>query len=235
MNTELRLAPCAGTSTPTGSRSRGRRTRRSARLSQPLDVGPPVPDRRLGRRPVLRGLHDPRRVGAGDRARPRRADGRCQPVPQPGADGQDGHDARPHQQRPGVPGHRLGVERRRGARLRHRVRRVAGRAAALAARGAAGDARHAPRRGAVRAPGRAIRSITCATTRCPCRRTCRCSSAVAARTSRCASSRATAMPTNIGFAAGWRASFARSRRCAGTARRWAATTARSSGRSTPAR
>ena len=145
--------------------------------------------------PMFEGYLDARRLGAGDQAHPGGADGRGQPVPQPGARGQDGHAARPHQRRPSISGHRLGVERDRGEGVRHRVWRVARGAAALAARGAAGDARHAPRRASRRPPDRATARTACATTRRRCREHCRCSSAAAATTSRCASSRATATRT----------------------------------------
>ena len=54
-----------------------------------------------------------------------RPDGRGQHVPQPGARGEDDHDARPHQRRAGGPRHRRRLVRDRARRLRHRVRRIA--------------------------------------------------------------------------------------------------------------
>ena len=62
--------------------------------------------------PIFEGWLTLRRLGAGDRADPHRPDGRRQHVPRTGADGQDGHDARPHLERSGDPRHR----RRPGSR-----------------------------------------------------------------------------------------------------------------------
>ena len=72
------------------------------------------------------------------------------PYPQPGAGGQDGHPAGPHDRRAGDLRPRRGVEQRGGRRLRDRVRRLARGAAALARGGGGHRPRHAPRGGAQR-------------------------------------------------------------------------------------
>ena len=110
----IRLAPCAGTSTPTGSRCWTPASEPTASAS--TASGPGTTSTQSSARQTARCSRATwrSRVGAGDVARPDRADGRRQSVPQPGPDGKDGHCPGSHQQRAGVPGHRLGVERRRG-------------------------------------------------------------------------------------------------------------------------
>ncbi len=83
-----------------------------------LDVGSPVSDPGRLARPDLRGLPDPRRLGRRDVAGDARADGRCQYLPEPGADGEAGDDARPHEQRAGDPRHRRRLVRARARGLR---------------------------------------------------------------------------------------------------------------------
>ena len=146
----IRSARSAGTSTRPGPTARGRPARRPARLRHALDVGPPVPDRRATRRADPRGLADAGRLGAGHRADPARADGRRQHVPRAVADREDGDDAGPHLERPGDPRHRRRLVREGARGVRPRVRRRLPGAAALARRGAADHARHAPRRAADR-------------------------------------------------------------------------------------
>src|SRR5450759_2863164 len=77
--------------------------RRSSRVFFAVDVGPPLPDRRRPARPHLRGMADDHGLGGHDRARPDWAHGRGEYDPQPGPRGEDGHDARPDQRRPGDP------------------------------------------------------------------------------------------------------------------------------------
>ena len=143
-------------------------------------------------RAQLRGLADAGRLGAGDEADPHRAHGGREHLPGPDAHGQDGDDARPHQQRPRDPRHRRGVVRggARGLRARLRVRLPG--APALAGRGPADHARHARRHGA-RPRGA---TTTTPRTRATCRRrsrpTCRSASAAAASRSRSSWSRSTA-------------------------------------------
>ena len=114
-----------------------------------LDVGPPVPDRRRLARPDLRGLAGPDGLGPGDQRDPDRPDGRREHVPRADPRRQDGHDARPHQQRPGDPRDRRGLVRGGARGLRAAVRRRPAGAPALARRGAAGHPRHARRDRAV--------------------------------------------------------------------------------------
>ncbi len=125
--------------------ARGRRARRPARLRLALDVGPRLPDRRRLPRAELRGLADAGGVGPGDRARPDRADGGGQHVPQPGPRGQDGDDARPRQRRAGHPRRRRCLVRRGARGLRDGVRQRLPGAAPLARRGAPDHARDAGR------------------------------------------------------------------------------------------
>ena len=139
--------PCAGTSTRRGPRS-SKPARRADRLGFDTlwtwDHLYPIVGQ-LGRADP-RGLADPGGVGPGHRADPDRPDGRREHVPRAGAHGQDGDDARPHLRRPGHPRHRRGMVRGGAPRLRHPVRRRLPGAPALAGRGAADHARHAPRR-----------------------------------------------------------------------------------------
>ena len=123
----------------------GRRPRRRPWLRHPLDVGPPVPDRRRLDRPQLRGLADDHGLGAGHAPGPDRADGRREHVPRADAHGQAGDDPRPHLGRPRDPGHRRRVVRRGARGLRARLRLRVPRAAPLAGRGAADHARDARR------------------------------------------------------------------------------------------
>ena len=102
------------------------------------------------RGPMYRGLADDHCMGAGHDPRDGRADGGREHVPRADARREDGDDARPHQPRPGGARGRRRMVRDRASRIRLPVRLRRARAAALARRGAAGDARHAPRRGAVR-------------------------------------------------------------------------------------
>ena len=125
----------------------GRRADRLG-LPQPVDVGPPLPDRRQLQRADPRGLAADGGVGPGDRTDPDRADGRREHVPQPGARREDGDHARPPQQRPGDPRHRRRLVRGGARGVRAGVRVGAARAPALARRGAADHARHARRHGA---------------------------------------------------------------------------------------
>ena len=94
----------------------GRDPSRARGLLQSLDLGSRLSHRRLRGRSNLRGLPDASRLGAGNVAHPRRADGGCQSIPQPGAYGEDGNHTRPHLWRPGVPRHwdRRGTTARRG-------------------------------------------------------------------------------------------------------------------------
>ena len=203
-------------------------TRRPPRLRHALDVGPPLPDRRQLGRAHPRGLADAGGVGPGHRADPDRPDGRREHVPRAGTDRQDGDDPRPHLRRAGHPRHRRGLVRGGAPRLRHPVRRRLPGAAALARRGAADHARHAPRRApdggraALLGAGRPQRPAAASSSAC------RSSSAAAASRSRSSSSRAT--PTRTTSAAGSRPSAARRRSCSSTARRSDAIRPRSSGR-----
>ena len=116
-------------------------------------------------RPDPRGLADAGGLGPGDRADPDRPDGRRQHVPRAGADREDGHDPRPHLERPGDPRHR----RRRGSR--RSTRPSASRSGAASRSGCAGSARRCrscaacSTASARRRPARATRRRTSATTR----------------------------------------------------------------------
>ena len=78
------------------------------------------------------------------------SDGRREHVPGAVAHREDGHDARPHLERTGDPGHRRRLVRDGTRGVRPGVRRRLPGAAALAGRGAADHARHAPWRTADR-------------------------------------------------------------------------------------
>ena len=99
--------------------------------------------------PNYEGWLDDHGLGTGDEADPGRPDGRGEHVPRADAHGEARDDPRPHQRRPGDPGDRRRVVRggARGVRAGLRVR--VPRAAALAWRGGAGDARDARRDRAV--------------------------------------------------------------------------------------
>ena len=86
---------------------------------------------------------DARRLGQGHHARAARAAGGRQHVPEPGPGGQDGDDARPHQRRPGHPGHRRRLVRARAHGARHRLR------VAASASGSTGWTRRSARCGAL--------------------------------------------------------------------------------------
>ena len=161
-------------------------------LRHALDVGPPVPDRGRLDRAELRGLADAGRLGAGDQADPDRAHGRREHVPGADAHGQDGDDARPHQQRPRDPRHRRRVVRGGARGLRARVRvRVPG-APALAGRGPADHARDARRDGAHGRGSPLPLAGHAQPARPRSRPTCRSASAAAARRSPSSWSRSTA-------------------------------------------
>src|SRR5450759_3465099 len=98
-------------------------------------------------------MADDHGLGGYDRARPDWAHGRGEYDPQPGPRGEDGHDARPDQRRPGDPRPRRRLVRGGASRLRHRVRLGFPGAAALARGGAAdhpGDAARVAIRGHLR-------------------------------------------------------------------------------------
>ena len=142
--------------------------------------------------PELRGLADAGRLGPGHQADPDRAHGRREHLPGARAHGQDGDDARPHQQRPRDPRHRRGVVRggARGLRVRVRVR-VPG-APALAGRGPADHARDARRDGAHGRGSPLPLAGHAQPARPRSRPTCRSASAAAARRSPSSWSRSTA-------------------------------------------
>ncbi len=113
----------------------------------------------------------------------------------PGLDRQDGDDARPHLGWARDPRDRRRLVRGGARRLRDRVRERLPGATPLAWRGAPDHARDAPRRATDGRRPAATRPPRSGTTRCPSRRTCRCSSAVAASRSRSSWSPATATRT----------------------------------------
>ena len=148
--------------------------------------------------PIFEGYTAMAAVAANDRPRQHRTDGRRQHVPQPGARGQDGHDARPHQRRARRAGHRCRLVRDRAHGLRHPLRRRPRGAPALARRGAAHHARHARWNRAHRPRERATGPRRRSTCQRRCRRTCPSSSAAAARGSRSSWWRATpTSPTSV--------------------------------------
>ena len=178
-----------------------------ASATTPLDVGPPLSDRRQPRADP-RGLADARRLGAGHRAGPHRPDGRGQHVPRADAHREDGHDPRPHLERPGHPRHRRRMVRDGARGLRPPVRRrlperLRWLGEALRSCAACSTASARPR------PGRATRRRRSATTRRRSRSACRSSSAAAASRSRSSSWPGTAMRTTS--AAGSRTCSARRR------------------------
>ena len=118
-----RSARCPGVNGSTGPRS-------SASASAPTSSattrsGPgttSIPIQGDWRGPIFEGYLILAGWAAVTSQRDARADGRRQHVPEPGADGEDGDDARPHEQRAGDPRHRRRLVRARARGLRDRVR-----------------------------------------------------------------------------------------------------------------
>ena len=146
-----------------GRLPRRRDRRRRRRLGRRLDVGPPARDLRAVGAADLRRLDGARRPRRRHDPDPARADGRREHVPEPGRDREARDDPRPHQRRPGDPGHRRRVVRAGARRVRHRLRRERRRAARPVRRG--GDAPAPPARRRADRPTTRAGSIGC-TTRC---------------------------------------------------------------------
>ena len=106
------LAPSAGTSTRTGPACSRPACAPTASATTPSGRGTTC-TRSSGRRdgPILEGWMTLTAWAQATTERAHRPDGRRQHVPRAGAHREDGHDARPHLERPGHPRHRRGLVR----------------------------------------------------------------------------------------------------------------------------